>query len=279
MPWLSRYGVQVSVLRTDKVHPVVSGNKWFKLKYYLEEANRLQKKDIVTYGGAYSNHLVATAAACQQLGFKSIGVIRGEEPKHYSHTLKDALGYGMALQFISREQYRRKQWPNWLTDSGFYHIPTGGYGPLGVQGAATIPYEKDKFDTLVCAVGTGTMLAGLMNGKAVGAKVVGISMFKNNFSLEAETRALLTDTAATLHLVQGYHFGGYARFTPELLGFMNDLYAQTGVPTDFVYTGKLFYAVADLIEKRYFSGGERVLVVHCGGLQGNLSLPKGQLNF
>lgn len=279
VPYLSRQGVQVSVLRTDKIHPVISGNKWFKLKFYLQEAKDLQKQVVVTYGGPYSNHIVATAAASSQLGFKSVGIIRGEEPQVRSHTLSDALRYGMELQFLLREDYRSRNRLQNVNDASCYYIPEGGYGKWGALGAGTIPYEKDQFDTILCAVGTGTMVAGLINSKMPHTKVIGISMFRNNFSLEEEIRALVTDRTEKIHLLHDYHFGGYARRTPDLFQFMNDFYSKTGIPTDFVYTGKLFYAAHDLVQKQYFTEGERVLIIHCGGLQGNLSLPKGLLIF
>lgn len=272
-------GVEVYTLRTDKIHPVVSGNKWFKLKLYLQQAKQHNTETIVTYGGAYSNHIVATAFACQQQGFKSIGIIRGEEPKNYSHTLKNALDYGMQLHFLSRQDYKEKTLPAQFNDEKFYEIPEGGYGELGAAGIATIQYDKKKFDWICCAVGSGTMMAGLINSKNQSAQVVGISVLKNNFDLETDVHRLLTDKKEKKNINHDYHFGGYAKYNSDLISFMNQFYVQTNIPTDFVYSAKLFYGVNALIDKKYFQRGSKILVIHCGGLQGNLSLPKGTLIF
>lgn len=279
VPFLSRNDVTVHVLRTDKIHPVISGNKWFKLRFYLQEAMQQNKKRIVTFGGAYSNHIVATAAACKMQGLQSIGIIRGEEPKHYSHTLNDALDYGMQFIFLSRSNYKHKLIPkNFITEDD-YIISEGGYGRAGAAGAATIKYEKDAFDMVCCAVGTGTWMAGLINSKSRDAEMLGISVMKNNHDLEKLVLNLLHDTSQKVNILHDFHFGGYAKYTPELMAFMNQFYAQTLIPTDFVYTAKLFYGVNRLIEKKYFKAGSRILVIHCGGLQGNLSLPEGMLIF
>ncbi|HUN04274.1 MAG TPA: hypothetical protein PLS00_15600 [Niabella sp.] len=145
IPFLSRNKVSVSVLRTDKIHPVISGNKWFKLKYYLEDAKLQNKKRIITFGGAYSNHIVATAAACNMNGFESVGIIRGEEPRNYSHTLNDAMAYGMELVFLSRQDYQNKVIPKDLMAADDYVIAEGGYGALGAAGAATVNYDRTGY--------------------------------------------------------------------------------------------------------------------------------------
>ena len=276
--WLSRNGVKVYTLRTDKIHPVISGNKWFKLKYYLQEAQAQSKKTIITFGGAYSNHIVATAAACAQSGLKSTGIIRGEEPGNYSHTLRNAQHYGMQLHFVSRAMYKTKELPAGLAVDEPYIIPEGGYGSLGAAGAATIPYEKKKFHTVCCALGTGAMMAGLINSKEPDTQIIGVSVLKNNYELKDDVSRLLLNKNEKVNICHDYHFGGYAKYNERLIRFMNDFYANTCIPTDFVYTAKLFFAVNDLIEKGYLAAGS-ILVVHCGGLQGNLSLPKGTLIF
>lgn len=277
--FLCRNNINVYALRTDKIHPVVSGNKWFKLKFYLKEALAQNANAIVTFGGAYSNHIVATAFACRQYGLECIGVIRGEEPKQYSHTLRDAVSYGMQLFFISRQDYKEKKLPQQLNASGYYCIPEGGYGALGAAGVATLQYDKNKFNTLCCAVGSGTMMAGLINSKKETASVMGISVLKNNNALEQEVRQLLLNDNEHVNMNHDYHFGGYAKFNTDLIDFMNLLYDQAGVPTDFVYSAKLFYAVHVLTGKNIFPANSNVLIIHCGGLQGNRSLPKGTLIF
>ena len=271
--------VGVYALRTDKIHPVISGNKWFKLKFYLKEALQKQAKTVITFGGAYSNHIVATAYACKIAGLKCAGIIRGEEPIEYSHTLKDAISYGMQLYFVSRQNYKHKIIPPQLNATGNYFIPEGGYRPSVSAGMATLQYEKDTFDIVCCAIGTGTMMAGIINSKNPKAAIMGISVLKNNYELENEIHHLLIDKNEPIDIYHDYHFGGYAKYNIELIRFMNEFYLQTGIPTDFVYSGKLFYAVNDLVEKKYFKPGSNILVIHCGGLQGNLSLPKGTLIF
>lgn len=276
--FLTQNGVEVSVLRLDKIHPIISGNKWFKLKFYLQEAQQKGYNQIVSFGGAYSNHIVATAAACAALGFRSTGIIRGEEPKVYSPTLQTAQELGMKFLFVSREDYRQKRIPAEVNESA-YIIPEGGYGVKGAEGAATIPYPLSAFDTICCAVGTGTMIAGLANSKPASVKLHGFSVLKNNFSIQTEIQSLLKDPSIAITLHPNFHGGGYAKYTPQLIQFMNDLYHHSGIPTDFVYTGKLFYGVYQLIEEGYFKAGSRLLLIHSGGLQGNLSLGKGTLIF
>ncbi|MFT4095206.1 MAG: pyridoxal-phosphate dependent enzyme [Niabella sp.] len=278
VPLLSKNGIETAVLRLDKIHPVISGNKWFKLRFYIQEALQQHKKTILTFGGAYSNHIAATAAACYACGLKSIGIIRGEAPARYSHTLLAAKEHGMQLHFVSREKYRLKEVPE-IIEEEYYLVPEGGYGFTGANGAATIPYQKNRFDIICCAVGTGTMLAGLLNGKSPGAAVWGFSVLKGYTTLEEEVKYLLKPPGTQVKIYHDFHFGGYAKHTPALLDFMNKLYASSNIPTDFVYTGKLFFGVNQLIEKNIFPANSKVLIIHSGGLQGNQSLRKGTLIF
>lgn len=273
--------IEADILRLDKIHPVISGNKWFKLRYYLEEAKQLHKKRIITFGGAWSNHIVATAAACRLNGLKSTGIIRGEEPAALSSTLKDAKELGMDLFFISREEYKKKTIPGKLINDESYCINEGGYGIKGADGAATILdcCEKSDYTHICCASGTGTMAAGLMKGKDSKTKLVVISVLKNNFSAEESICSLLQNGETGLSVIHDYHFGGYAKYTAALLNFMNEFYRKTSIPSDFVYSGKLFSGIHDLISKNYFHPGSKLLLVHCGGLQGNASLSKGTLIF
>jgi 1-aminocyclopropane-1-carboxylate deaminase len=274
--------IRVSVLRLDKLHPVVSGNKWFKLRFYLEEAISQKKKGLLTFGGAWSNHIVAAAAACKEAGLQSIGIIRGEEPAQWSQALLDAKQEGMQLYFISRTDYKEKHVPAALPIDPveFVLVPEGGYGPTGVKGAETIAATPEKtFTHYVCAAGTGTMTAGLINAVPGSSKVVSISALKNNHSLQDMIACRLNPVHADWTILHDYHCGGYARHSPALLQFMNDFYSGTGIPTDFVYTGKLFLATDDLVRKSFFPPGSDILVIHSGGLQGNRSLPKGTLNF
>lgn len=276
----------VDVLRLDLIHPVVSGNKWYKLKEYLAEAIRLNRKTILTFGGAFSNHIVATAAATKEYGLKSIGIIRGERPVRLSHTLADAAGFGMQVYFVSRSDYNNKSIPGEVfadhSEKDIYIINEGGYGQKGAEGAKDIlkHVRIDRYTHVIAAVGTGTMLAGLIESPGEHHSVLGISVLKNNYSLQNEIENLISENRhRSFTLVHDYHFGGYAKCTKELVGFMNQWYVQTQIPSDFVYTGKLFFAVNDLVEKNHFTDGSKLLVMHSGGLQGNQSLPKGTLIF
>lgn len=272
--------VEAAVLRLDKIHPVISGNKWFKLRYYIQEAKELGRKQIVTFGGAWSNHIVATAAICKMNNITASGIIRGEEPASWSSTLLQAKEYGMQLHFISRDEYAEKKIPLSLQDDKNYLISEGGFGEKGAVGAASILDEINKnFTHYCCAVGTGTMMAGLINAIVPGQQVIGASAMKNNYALNENVRSLVTTESEEWQLLHDYHFGGYAKHTPELLRFMNEFYSQTGIPSDFVYTGKLFYAIGDLLRADFFPPGSRLLLIHSGGLQGNSSLKKGTLIF
>ena len=276
----------VDILRLDEVHPVVSGNKWFKLKEYLKDAEEQGKKLLLTFGGAYSNHIVATAAAAQMKGFTSIGIIRGEEPNNLSHSLKTAGSYGMKLYFVSREVYKQKlvteEVFNEYNKADIYMIPEGGYGEKGMSGAQDILLQNNTsaYTHVVCAVGTGTTLAGMISAALPHQKIIGISVLRNNQSLQREIKHLLPSAKhSSFELLHDYHFGGYAKHTQYLFEFMNELYATAAVPTDFVYTAKVFYAVFDMEHKGYFTPKDKILLIHTGGLPGNLSLPKGTLIY
>lgn len=261
------------VLRADLIHPVCSGNKFFKLKYYLNEALQQNRTMIHTWGGPWSNHIVATAFAARQLGLSSLGLIHGMEPVRYSATLLEARSYGMELQFTGWSSYSI---PPAIPENS-YPIPEGGYGNNGAKGAADMlsPSLASAYTHIICAVGTGTMIAGIIRASGK-ADTVGIAISADP-TLHKSIEHLHPDGSFTLY--NDYHFGGYARKTPELLAFMNEFYTATGIPTDFVYTGKLMYAVRSLIQRAAFPKGSRILTIHSGGLQGNRSLPEGQLLF
>jgi 1-aminocyclopropane-1-carboxylate deaminase len=277
-----QYGVEVDVLRLDLIHDQVSGNKWFKLMNYLMDA-RIQKKDtIVTFGGAYSNHILATAVACQQSGLSSIGIIRGEKPSSLSQTLEDAMNAGMELVFLTREEYRDKKIPGSVLSNSTYVINEGGYGLPGRDGAGHIMVYADpmRYTDILAACGTGTTVAGLVNSSLDWQQISGISVLKNKGSIEEEINALLPmekQNKFTLH--HEFHFGGYAKWNEELIDFMNDWFRKTAIPSDFVYTGKLFYGVDRLIKEGRWKPGSRLLLIHSGGLQGNRSLDAGKLIF
>ena len=273
--------IEVAVLRLDKVHPQISGNKWFKLRFYIEDAKTQGKNTIVTFGGAWSNHILATAAACKINSLMCIGIIRGEQPALMSETLLQAKKMGMHLVFISREDYRQQKISAELTSSDYYIIQEGGYGLPGANGGATIldNCKKEIYTHIVCAAGTGTMTAGLIKGASPESQVISISVLKNNFALEEKIKSLTGKTETTCHINHDYHFGGYAKKKPLLINFMNEFYYQTGIPADFVYTGKLFFAVNDMIRNNFYPAGSNLLIIHSGGLAGNASLSKGTLIF
>jgi 1-aminocyclopropane-1-carboxylate deaminase len=282
--WLSaEKNISVSVLRLDLLHPVISGNKWFKLRFYIDDAKRLDKKRIITYGGAWSNHIIATACACSQNKLNAVGIIRGEEPSEYSDTLKAAKSFGMEFIFLNRKDYHDKILPMIHDKKNDYIIPEGGYGIKGAEGFSTaLGYcSKNEFTHFVCAVGTGTMMAGLIKAATNEQQVTGISVLKNNYDLLPAVNSLLTEDERlkNFDLLEDYHFGGYAKYNSELTEFMNSFYSVSHIPTDFVYTGKLFFAAKDLAGENYFPPGSKILVIHSGGLQGNSSLKKGTLIF
>ena len=282
IPVFSSRQIQVEVLRLDKIHSQSSGNKWFKLQYYLQQAIKENKKRILTFGGAWSNHIIATAAACRLYQLPCTGLIRGEEPSSLSPVLTAAREMGMELCFLSRTDYANDVIPAQFHHPDHLILAAGGYGAEGAVGAADIfNYSKNKktYTHICCAAGTGTMMAGLLLGKEKQQEVTGISVMRNNHSLENEMKALLPDCPKEYSLHHDYHFGGYARYTKELIQSMNDWFRQTGIPTDFVYTVKLVYAICDLASKGYFPAGSKLLLIHSGGLTGNASLSKGTLIF
>ena len=284
-PLFKKTGVGVDVLRLDKIHTIVSGNKWFKLKYYLEEVLLENKKGIMTLGGPYSNHLLATAFVCNQSGLSSVGIVRGEEPQAYSNTLKDAQSFGMQLQFVSRQQYNDDELTERLRQAypDFLFVEEGGRGNPGVKGAEEILHltAQEHYTHVICAVGTGTMMAGIINSSDPAQLIVGIPVIKlGNYNANSISDFISNNVKSKNFLLKyDYHFGGYAKRSTELIRFMNFLYDGQRIPTDFVYTGKLFYATMNLIESGFFERGSKILLIHSGGLQGNRSLVSGTLHF
>ena len=278
-------GISVSILRLDLIHPVVSGNKIFKLKYYLESALNEKKQRLITFGGAYSNHLVATAFAAQQNGLKALGYVRGEAPEKLSDTLIDCINYDMELKFVPRLDYDALQLDAIKRENtDAVVIPYGGHGRLGAMGAKEIlAFETvQNFDTIMASCGSGTMGAGLLAAMNNNQKLFLFSAVKNNFSIEAEIKSVLLKEEylnKSFEINHHYHFGGFAKKDEILLDFMNAFYKETAIPTDFVYTGKLVYAMNDMIQKQLIPGGSTILLIHSGGLQGNRSLKNKELIF
>ena len=284
---LNEKKVSVVIARLDKIHPVISGNKLFKLRYFLEASVQQNNLPILSFGGAWSNHLVATAYACKLMGIKCIGVIRTERPASISLTLQQCKAYGMQLHFISREAYHEKDLVSFheqLADQfgKCLIIPEGGYHRLGAMGASLI---MDKIDgckaTHVCtAVGTATTLAGLIQKSINDETIIGIPVLKNLHDIKERLSFLgCNEHIDNLDILDEYHFGGYAKKNTELINFMNDFFLEHAIPTDFVYTAKMMFAVFDKIKAGYFAEGSTIVCLHTGGLQGNDSLLKGTLVF
>lgn len=278
--------IQVYLLRLDDIHPVISGNKLFKLNYFLEEAKNNPGKKIITFGGAYSNHLAATAFACREMSFPCVGIVRGEKPATLSHTLLYCIENGMQLQFISRTSYQKineKDFLEELKNKYGEHIliPEGGFSIKGKEGAALITrFFGDKKFTHVCLpVGSATTFAGIIDSNKNESEIIGFGVLKNltDIAFRLQQLKIFPDKKYTFN--NDYHFGGYAKKTNGLISFMNEFYNQHKVPLDFVYTGKMMFGVNDLIKKKYFTPGAKILCIHTGGLQGNNSLPAGTLGY
>jgi 1-aminocyclopropane-1-carboxylate deaminase len=275
-------GVELYVLRLDLMHPLVNGNKWFKLKYNLLEAKEKNHTTLLTFGGAYSNHIYATAAAGNLFGFRTIGVIRGEERLPLNPTLSFAVQQGMQLVYIDRETYRQRNTIE-LQESlrqrfgGVFIIPEGGSNKNGVRGCTEILDEAAAFDTICVACGTATTLTGITLSLHPGQRSLGFPVLKNGGFLAQDINQLSTDylgdgspTLSNWELICDYHFGGYAKVNNELLSFSQQFTQEHGIPLDYVYTAKMFYGVMDLLQKGYFEKGDGLLLIHTGGLQGNV---------
>ena len=267
-------GVRLCIKREDIIHPFISGNKYRKLKYNLAEASRSNQNTLLTFGGAFSNHIAAVAQAGETFGFKTIGVIRGDELEAkvpQNPTLSFARSKGMHLTFISREEYRRKDEAFYIEKlhnhfGKFYLIPEGGTNPMAVKGCEEILTENDKsFHYITCSVGTGGTIAGLINSSAISQQVLGFPALKGGF-LNKEICKFATGD--NWRLLNDYSFGGYAKVTGNLISFINLFYKATGVPLDPVYTGKMMFGILDLIKKGYFKRGTEILSIHTGGIQG-----------
>lgn len=277
--FFGKNNLEIFMLRLDEIHPVISGNKLFKLIYFLEEAKKSIHKKIITFGGAYSNHLAATAFAAKELKIKSVGIVRGEKPKILSLTLLFCLENEMQLEFISRQDYKKINEKDFLEDLENKYgehilIPEGGFSAKGKEGAALInQYFSDKNFTHVCLpVGTATTFAGLVYANKNETQIIGFGVLKNLHDIEKRFAELKVNPEKKYSFIGGYHFGGYAKKTEELISFMNDFYAKNKISLDFVYTAKMMFGINDLIRKKYFPEGSKILCIHTGGLQGNKSL-------
>jgi 1-aminocyclopropane-1-carboxylate deaminase len=271
---LDQYQVELWIKRDDLLHPVISGNKWRKLKYVLDAAMSSGMHTIVSMGGAYSNHLHALAYACHVVGLKTIGIIRCEQPRQLNPTLLDMQQWGMTLKFVSRSDYKDfRQFKNWhdvpgLT-SGQFWLPEGGSTALALKGVVELVHEIDiLYDVLCLPCGTGTTLAGIISATSEKISVLGFSALKNADFLSADVESLVDSPVSDWQLIPDYHFGGFAKTTAELTAFIKNFEKMTAIPIEPVYTGKMMFGLYDLIKKRYFNPGQRIIALHTGGLQG-----------
>lgn len=281
-PLLARHGVRLLVKRDDLTHPLISGNKWRKLKFNLIEARSRGYDTLLTFGGAYSNHIHAVAAAGRVYGFSTVGVIRGEPYEPLNPTLRFASGQGMRLHYMERVRYRDKYSATVLEQltaqyGDHYLLPEGGTNALALQGVAEMVGEVEQqtggdYDLLCCACGTGGTLAGLIAGMGVVGKwALGVAVLKGAEFLQQEVVRLLQQVGCgsrEWRVLQGYHFGGYARIGAPLIEFVRRFHRRTGIELEPVYTGKMMFALYDQIEKGVFSRGTTIVAMHSGGLQG-----------
>ena len=287
----------VSILRLDKIHPEISGNKWFKLKYNIQKAKRENYQTLLTFGGAHSNHIAAMAAACRESGLRSIGVIRGENTNHPSPTLINARENGMEIFFLERKKYSDKYSASvfrFLEEhfGKFYTVPEGGNNKEGILGCREILPEENYFDYVLCACGTGATYAGIVSSCKPGTVVMGINVLKGKNGLVEEVQknlsTLFSEKKISLKgneelekviienscITDKYCFSGYAGYEQQLIDFKSDFEKMFSIPLDYVYTSKLFYATFDLMKKKKFTPGSKILIVHSGGLQGNKAFEK-----
>lgn len=267
--------IQLDILRLDLIHPDVSGNKWYKLKHNIATIQSQDYKGLITFGGAYSNHLTATAAACKIFNVPCIGIVRGDELHETSNaSLKFCHEQGMQLVFVSRKEYDLKYqelyWEVWRRQyPDYFIVPEGGNNDLGRKGTEEIAQLiPSGYDIVACSVGTGTTLNGILNAINDTVQVYGFVPMKNG--------RYLAENISTEHnhwsLVDNYHFGGFGKYNEALISFMNVFYEQTHIPLDVVYTAKMFYGLLDMIKAAHIGSDKKILAVHTGGLQGNSTI-------
>ena len=269
--------VKVYMRRLDLISNPVSGNKYFKLKKNIEYALKSKFKSIITFGGAYSNHIHATSIIAKQNNLKCIGFIRGEERLPLNPTLDDAVKNGMEIIYLSREEYRKindKDYLNHLNTKyeNSYIIPEGGTNLLAIQGTESIINSVDKYEYICCPIGTGGTISGIINSSNHNQKIIGFSAIKGVKKLKDDI--ILNVNKNNWVINEDYCQGGYAKISKELINFINDFYKTKNIPLDCIYTGKMMMGVLDLIKKNKFSKGSNILIIHTGGIQGNRGINK-----
>lgn len=266
--------IQLSIKREDQIHPFISGNKYRKVKYNLEKAKQLGHTTILTFGGAFSNHICAVASVGKLFGFNTIGVVRGEELEdafYNNPTLSYAHSCGMRFKFVARDEYRQKSSKKFINSlkneyGSFYLLPEGGTNKLAIKGCEEIITKADKsFDYICCAVGTGGTISGIINSSSQNQKVLGFPALKGEF-LKREISTYSSKT--NWKLIHNYNFGGYAKINEDLIEFINRFKDKYNIALDPVYTGKMLFGIFDMISKGLFDKSAKILAVHTGGLQG-----------
>jgi len=276
--------ISLHIKREDLLHPIISGNKYRKLKYNLEEAKNQNLKTLLTFGGAFSNHIVAVAGAGAAYGFETIGIIRGEELQDKileNPSLLQAQQLGMKFVFVSREAYRQKEDSDFIENlkiefGQFYLIPEGGTNALAIKGCEEILKEADsEYDFICSSVGTGGTISGLINSSSETQKIIGFSSLKGDFLQNDITKFA---NKQNWSIICDFHFGGYGKVTDELIDFINDFYLKYDIHLDPIYTGKMMFGIMNLIGNNYFPPNSKILAIHTGGLQGiagmNIALEK-----
>ncbi len=277
-------GIELYIKREDQLHPVISGNKFRKLKYNLAEAKKQNQKVLLTFGGAFSNHIVAVAGAGKEFGFETIGIIRGEELHDKiadNPSLSQAQQFGMKFVFISRAQYKLKHTPDFIEQlqvqfGDFYMLPEGGTNDLAIKGCEEILSDSDSEFTHVCSsIGTGGTISGIINSSGNNQNIIGFSSLKGDF-LQNDITKFANKQNWSVNCE--YHFGGYGKVTDELINFINNFYLGHNIHLDPIYTGKMMFGIINLIQNNYFPPNSKILAIHTGGLQGiagmNITLEK-----
>jgi len=276
----NEFGIDLYLKREDRIHPMISGNKYRKLKYNILEAKKLGFKKLLSYGGAFSNHIAAVASVGKEFDFDTIGIIRGQELQrkiNENPTLNFARSCGMQFKFVDRASYREKNTLEFIDkleeDFGhFYLIPEGGTNELAIKGCEEILTNGDTdYDFICCSVGTGGTISGLINSSKPDQQILGFPALKGDF---LKKEIVKFAHKSNWELITNYHFGGYAKVTKELIDFINAFKMNTKIQIDPVYTGKMMFGIMDLIDKGFFPKGSKILAIHTGGLQGILGMNK-----
>ena len=272
---LKEKDIHLFIKRIDRLHPFISGNKWFKLKYNLLEAKEKGYHTVLTFGGAYSNHIYSTAYIANEMGLNSIGLIRGEEHTPLNYTLNYVTSQGMFLHYVSREDYRKKTDNSFLEGlkrkfGEFYTIPEGGTNNLAIQGVSEILVKEDSQDFICCPVGTGGTISGLISSVNKEQKVLGFLSVKDRDRINIFLKSQFSDNR--FNLIDDYCFGGYAKINNELVKFINQFYLEYNIVLDAIYTAKMMFGILELVRANFFKRKSTILAIHTGGVQGNIGL-------